>query len=847
MGELTFSIPKRLKSLSRFNLWRRHGKRKIPVCTEGKAVSPVEPDMWTTFDEVHQALRTNKDKFDGIAFLRGDVQILDIDNATDDDGKVRTEAQKILDLVGNSLPVEVSPSGSGYHIYFRSALKLEGAKRDYVFSDGTKLEWLSHSGFSTITGNWVQDPMVESLDNDDLIQKIRDGYFNGQESNASPVAERSSISLVDKFRHYGCGEDPSSKVLHMLKSGTADSDHEQNNPPFQQLANASIDLSKYPSLNASAENNRLDRSKAVWILLRKVAYLTGRDKLVTWKIVKNTPLGTDLTSSRSESWLESETEKAIDSTPQIFDWDDYFVTHGYSQTPIEERPSAPSTLTVANPDNGLSDRDSHILREFALTDDALAIHFTRKYGESIRYVGDMDEWRVYNGKFWESADDILIRKYIRELKNNFVDELRQTADRYEVDRLCDLIKNLCSNHRQKAIVDYCKTELYITSDVLDRHWHLLNCSNGVVDLRNGEVLPHDPKYFITMYIDIPYESNVYGKKWTKFLQDVTNHDNSMIEFLQRSVGYGATGETSEQCLFILHGNGGNGKSTLVETVQGVLAGYAIGSDQELLSGERNNHPTGIARLRGARFVSGSEPSGNRINEPLVKKLTGSDTITARYMHRNFFDFQPNCKFYISLNNLPAIVGTDDGIWRRVKKIEFDYKVGEKDRIAKFSDVLIKEESEAILAWIVDGAVEWYEHGLSPPDSVIEATRNYREDMDIVFNFINEKCEVGTEYEVKSSDLYRSYKMWCEDSGHFDIKQRKFNNELVNKGYIKKKNSTTFFEGLKLQDADNPVPQILTDDLPHSKNGESKTAKLVKIPCIGKQPDEVKSTAKGDSD
>jgi len=832
MGELTFSIPKRLKSLSRFNLWRRDGKRKIPVCTEGKAVSPVEPDMWTTFDKAHEALQANGVSFDGIAFLRGDVQILDIDNAIDE-GKVRAEAQKILDLVGDTLPVEISPSGSGYHIYFCSALKLDGAKRSHTFSDGTKLEWLSHSGFSTITGNWVQNPVVESLDNDDLIQDIHDDYFSGRNDGTPPSSKQSGASLAGRFRHYGCEEDPASKTLQLLMSGTADGDHERSNPPFHQLADASVDLVEYPSLSASDDSGRLDRSNAVWVLLRKVAYLTGRDKSIICQIVKGTPLGVSLVSSRSESWLETETEKAIAITSHVFDWDDYFISHGYVPTLLGERPSVQEQPSTPDPDSGLSDRDNRILNEFTLTDDALSLRFIHRYGESLRYIGDMDEWRVYNGKFWGPADDILVRKYVRDLKNSFVDELRQTTDRTEVSRLCELVKHLCSNNRQKSIVDYCKTDLYATSDILDQHGHLLNCSNGIVDLRTGKLLPHDPKYFITMYIDVPYNPDAYGEKWTKFLRDVTNQDDSLTEFLQRAVGYGATGETSEQCLFILHGNGGNGKSTLVETVQGILAGYAIGSDQELLSGDRNNHPTGIARLRGARFVSGSEPSGNRINEPLVKKLTGSDTITARYMHRNFFDFQPNCKFYISLNNLPAIVGTDDGIWRRVKKIEFGFKVGEKDRIAKFSDLLIKEEPEAVLNWVIGGAIEWYEHGLSPPNSVVEATKDYREDMDIVFNFINEECEIGDGYEEKSSALYRRYKQWCEDSGYFDIKQRKFSNELVSKNFTKKKNSTIFFEGLRLRD-NNPVPQVdLADN-------------VVEIPSIGKKLNEIRSEAKADA-
>jgi putative DNA primase/helicase len=258
----------------------------------------------------------------------------------------------------------------------------------------------------------------------------------------------------------------------------------------------------------------------------------------------------------------------------------------------------------------------------------------------------------------------------------------------------------------------------------------------------------------------------------------------MIAYLQRAIGYSLTGNAGEQCLFFLHGHGSNGKSTFIESLTTLLGDFSVKTPIESLLVKKGGGgiPNDLARLNGVRLVTASEvDDGNRLNESLVKDLTGGDTISARFLHGEFFDFKPIFKLWMFGNHKPIIRGTDKGMWRRVHLIEFGVTISpdEKDRLLPEK---LRNELPGILAWAVQGCLNWQKEGLNPPPKVLKATAEYQAEMDILGVFISERCTIGDGLKASAKELYAAYKTWALDSGEFVATQRRFGQSLTERGF-----------------------------------------------------------------
>lgn len=332
---------------------------------------------------------------------------------------------------------------------------------------------------------------------------------------------------------------------------------------------------------------------------------------------------------------------------------------------------------------------------------------------------------------------------------------------------------------------------------LDKHPYLLNVANGTVDLRSGKLLPFDPTQLLTQRIGLPYLSDAKAPRWEKFLDEVFSGNEDLVSFVHRAVGYSATGEISEQVLFFCHGDGANGKSTFIDALLFVLGEYAGMTAPGLLMMKRfDPHPTELADLWRRRLVVTSEASEEkRLDEEKVKHLTGGDPIKARTMRKDFFEFMPTHKFWLTSNYLPIIRGTDTGIWRRQRLIPFNviFRDPGSDRVVgePTKDLLLpaklRAEAEGILAWIVRGAVEWYVTGLRAPEAVTKASREYQEEMDLVGQFIVEACisdKNNEDLKGLSSSIYDAYEEWCHKSGESRaLKSRNgFGRDLTKRGF-----------------------------------------------------------------
>jgi len=258
----------------------------------------------------------------------------------------------------------------------------------------------------------------------------------------------------------------------------------------------------------------------------------------------------------------------------------------------------------------------------------------------------------------------------------------------------------------------------------------------------------------------------------------------LINFLQTATGWGLTGDISDQTMFILYGSGANGKTTFLNTIQFLLGDYATATPTESFMKKNSDQNTNdIARLRGTRFVSTTEAEqGRRLSEPLIKKITGNDQITARFLYGEYFNFTPTFKIYMASNYKPVIKGTDHGIWRRIKLIPFTTTIAQEKQ-DKNLEAKLKLETSGILNWLLEGAARWKNEGLIAPSVIVKATDEYRGEMDVIGNFIKERCVKDGEITIRIRELYKAYADWCEENKEHAVSERFFTMRLKDMGFV----------------------------------------------------------------
>ena len=363
----------------------------------------------------------------------------------------------------------------------------------------------------------------------------------------------------------------------------------------------------------------------------------------------------------------------------------------------------------------------------------------------------------------------------------------------------------------------------ITPEQLDANPWILNCRNGTIDLKTGELSKHRREDLCTKRTDIPYDTQAPCPHWREqFLwrimggpkADAEGFDDTLNEraeraerligYLQRSVGYSMTGVIREQILQFMYGTGDNGKSTFSETLAALMGDYFQKAPQELLmrkARQQSNGPSPeLARLCGVRLVIAQEvDEKHRLNEAQVKDLTGNDTLTARGLYEDYFEFKPTHKIWMYGNHKPKIVGTDDAIWKRPKLIPFTEKIPKAEQVTDLLENSLIPELPGILAWAVRGCLEWQKHGLQVPPEVEAETKKYRNEMDLVTGFLDDRCETGKLSEVRGAELHGAYLQYIEGDKDAHLSARKFYERLRERGfdsYVGTGNKTMVM-GLKL--------------------------------------------------
>jgi putative DNA primase/helicase len=329
--------------------------------------------------------------------------------------------------------------------------------------------------------------------------------------------------------------------------------------------------------------------------------------------------------------------------------------------------------------------------------------------------------------------------------------------------------------RVNAALEMAQSEIYVEPAALDTDPYLLNFQNGIVNLRTGELLPHDRQFMVTKLIRFVYRTEAKCPHFMMFLYRVLGIEidedraERLVKYLQKAIGYSLTGVTNEKVCFVLWGLGNNGKTTLLAVLRAILGDYAGLLQIETLMARRweesNNAQSDLADLRGLRFVMTSETEeGQRLAEGKLKRVTqGMGTIKACRKYENGIEFPETHKLFLDANHKPVVRGTDSAIWNRLHLIPFIVEIPKQEQDSNLSEKLIGE-AEGILAWAVRGAVTWYQEGLGKPPDVEKASAEWRAESDALKDFIEECCLVDPAASCKSSALWHAYEKWAEDNG-----------------------------------------------------------------------------------
>lgn len=397
------------------------------------------------------------------------------------------------------------------------------------------------------------------------------------------------------------------------------------------------------------------------------------------------------------------------------------------------------------------------------TDMGNATRLIQQHGDFIRYCASLNKWFIWNGSHWAADSREQVMHFAQQTVESISDE---AAAELDSARRTKLEKHAEKSQGYRKLVEMVasarsRPAIAIGTDDFDKDMMLFNCQSGVLDLVTGKLLPHDPKRMISKLAPVDYDPNARCPRWLKFLDRIMEGDSALIEFLQKTVGYSLSGLIDEQAFFFFYGTGCNGKSVFLDTVRKLLGNYGCQAEfSTFLMKQTESVRNDIARLKGARFVNASEMNaGKKVDISLLKEATGGESLTARFLYAEHFEFTPEFKLFLAANHKPEINTQDEGIWRRVRLVPFTVRIPEHERDPKLA-LKLRDELPGILNWALEGCRKWQAEGLGCPEAVQAATKEYQEDQDPLAEFLSQRCILKPSGEVLFGSLYKAYNEWC---------------------------------------------------------------------------------------
>ena len=420
-----------------------------------------------------------------------------------------------------------------------------------------------------------------------------------------------------------------------------------------------------------------------------------------------------------------------------------------------------------------------------------ALILAELWRDRYRWAEHRKSWMRWTGKRWEPiTDNQISAEASADLRAEYAGRLATARSNDEIKRLTDAVLETCVFSKINGALNFLKgmAGFHTNPEEWDADLWALNCNNGIINLKTGELRPHTPAALCTKLAPVDYDPNVKGEKWEAHLKRFLPNPNIRRQ-VQRDLGLSLTGANLDEILPIWYGTGSNGKSTTAKVILAVLGDYAETAPKDLLILQKHeSHPTEIANLASKRCVFASEiEQGARLNEAKVKLLTGGDKIKARFLYCDFFEFDQTWTITLFCNHKPVITGTDYAIWRRVRLVPWAEKISDAEK--KPQDEIIRElltEGPAILKWLLDGFADWQRDHHWMADEVKAATEEYRQEQDRLAGFFADCCEFGPHWSVAVADLYNAYVEWCELVGEDPLGKRAFGNRLRDRGITQKR-------------------------------------------------------------
>lgn len=770
-------IPDELKAMPRWVCWRavpdpksHSGISKQPVNprTGGMARSN-DPTTWTDFETAAAAAVD----YAGIGFMFYESGYIGID-IDDRPSEITDYRNGIRDNIFGQMNdvlqtyAEFSQSGNGVHFIGRGSLP----DKDFNNHDAG-VEMYTGARFFVMTGNLC----TEYVDIADITETIKP-YYEKYSTRSKSKAQSAEL--------------PAGAPRQLPLAGSSMSAHE-----VIDRASRSRQGQKFAALYSGDTTGYNSNSEADMAFCNMLAFWCQGDMQLMDEIFRSSGL-------MREKWDRKQsgtTYGAITLQKAVDDLSTAYTGHsdsGSSDYAITIRQAAE---TAAPSVRG---------KMYRFDDTGNAERLFDAFGDMLRFCYTDKKWLYYfDGKWY--TDNI---GYIRQLADSatMLQEQERVLYAHDEDMLKAFDRHLKKSRSfagKTAMIREAEHYAPILPQHLDRNKSVIGAKNGIIDLRTGELLPHDREAYLTKQSPVIYNPDAPAPKlWLGFLHDIFGGDPYMLEYIQKCVGYSLTGSTSEQCAFFLFGTGRNGKSTFLEIVRGILGDYATNIQPQtiMVNPKSGNAPSSdIARLKGARLVTSVEPNeGMRLDEGLLKQLTGDDVVTARKMFSEEFEFKPEFKLWMATNHKPLIRGTDTGIWRRIHLIPFEVQIP-LDRVDRKLKYKLVKESEGILKWAVQGCIRWQNEGLTMPQKVLEAVREYQHEMDVISAFLDACCVTG-EGETKASKLYAVYAKWAEEHNEYLMSSTKFGTEMAKRDKIgrKKKMDGWYYTGVSLDSTEFQV-------------------------------------------
>jgi putative DNA primase/helicase len=441
-----------------------------------------------------------------------------------------------------------------------------------------------------------------------------------------------------------------------------------------------------------------------------------------------------------------------------------------------------------------------------LTDTGNAECFENEFGSDYLYNITNNQWLRWNDVIWEADKNNKVDSDILSI----VRRRQIVAIASETNQITEKSKTLsylvrCENVRSRKDIKQAAQWLQhfaTTAEQYDTDTYLASTLNGTLNLRTGEFYKAKRSDYITRQMGTHYDPEAECPRWLKFLDEIFDNDAELIKFVQKIIGYSLTGDTIEQKMFMFWGYGKNGKSVFINTISKMLADYASSANFKTFDADKQSEQTNdLAALKGTRFLSVSETAANKkLNEPLIKHMTGNDIVKCRFLYSENFEYYPQFKLFLSTNHKPIITQANFGIWRRIVLIPFTQNF--KGREEEGLDEKLLAELSGILNWALVGLQLWQTERLKAfPKSVTDATDKYKYDSDTIGQWLDARVRLGSILQTKTSTAYNDYKDWADENGYFAQGNRSFRDSLEERGFQHhptRKNDGVYWDGFDLK-------------------------------------------------